>query len=141
MAQGNRVCVGLICHRRRPKQTVVCHTSSHLFALAPERRKVFGKPRLRTRRGRDPAVAAARRAARHLEERLGSGFAFECLPPYAPELNPAEGVWRHTQYADLADFIPDDVDPLRVEVAGSIKDQRCSPPPLRSFFVHAKLGP
>ncbi|HUS44872.1 MAG TPA: hypothetical protein VM219_02415 [Phycisphaerae bacterium] len=31
--------------------------------------------------------------------------------------------------------------PLRIEVAGSIKDQRCSPPPLRSLFVHAKLGP
>lgn len=111
MAQGNRVCVGLTRHRRRPKWIAVCHTSSHLFASAPERRKVSGKPRLRTRRGHDPAVAAVRRAAWLLAERAGSGFAFERLPPYAPELNPAEGVWRHTQHADLADFIPDDVEP------------------------------
>jgi len=36
-------------------------------------------------------------------------FWIEWLPPYAPELNPVEHVWDHTQYGDLANYIPDDV--------------------------------
>jgi hypothetical protein len=31
------------------------------------------------------------------------------LPPYAPDLNPAEEVWNHAKYADPANFIPDNL--------------------------------
>lgn len=80
-----------------------------------------------------------RKAARLLAARLGEGIHFEWLPPYAPELNPTEQVWTHTKYADLANFIPEDVGHLRSEVAASITDQRSTPLLLRSFFAHAKL--
>jgi len=36
-------------------------------------------------------------------------FAFEWLPPYAPDLNPAAVIWSHTKCADLANYVPDDV--------------------------------
>jgi hypothetical protein len=34
---------------------------------------------------------------------------------YAPELNPVDMVWNHNKYADLANFIPDDV-PIRTKL-------------------------
>jgi len=33
----------------------------------------------------------------------------EWLPAYAPDHNPVEPVWSHTEYADLANFAPDDL--------------------------------
>ncbi|MGQ9561860.1 MAG: hypothetical protein ACUVWA_15325 [Candidatus Oleimicrobiaceae bacterium] len=58
----------------------------------------------------------------------------EWLPRYAPELNPAEMLWNHTQYADLANFIPEDVHHLRQAVSHSIAETRVG-----SFFKYAKL--
>lgn len=80
-----------------------------------------------------------RKAARLLKERFGRRIAFEWLPPYAPDLNPVEGVWDHTKYADLANFIPDDIAHLQREVACSIEGQRATPSLLQSFFRHARL--
>ncbi len=80
-----------------------------------------------------------RKAARLLAARVGGAIDFEWLPPYAPELNPTEQVWTHTKYADLANFIPEDLAHLRSEVAASITDQRSIPRLLRSFFDHAQL--
>ena len=81
-----------------------------------------------------------RKAARLLAARLQDRIAFEWFTPYAPELNPTEQVWTHAKYADLANFIPDDLVHLRLEVAASITDQRSTPSLLRSFFAHAKLS-
>ena len=80
-----------------------------------------------------------RKAARWIEARLGRRILFEWLPPYAPDLNPVEGVWDHAKYADLANFVPDDLEHLREEVAASLRDQRSTTSLLRSFFEHAKL--
>lgn len=63
----------------------------------------------------------------------------EWLPPYAPELNPAEQVWNHAKYSDLANFIPEDCDDLHQHVDASITDQRQQPRLLRSFFKTAEL--
>jgi transposase len=63
----------------------------------------------------------------------------EWLPAYAPELNPAEQVWKHTKYDDLANFMPDDVLHLGRAVADSIRHTRSDQSLLRSFFEHAKL--
>ncbi len=84
-------------------------------------------------------LAAHRSTAKRLVARFGRSVAIEWLPPYAPELNPVEQVWCHTKYADLANFIPDDVGHLRWEVIDSIEQTASDQTLLRSFFRHAKL--
>ena len=93
--------------------------------------------------GRDLLVVldrlpAHRSAAKELagDER----FAFEWLPPYAPDLNPAEAVWSHTKYADPANYVPEDVLDLEVEAELSLEDAKADQGLLRSFFQAAKLG-
>lgn len=66
-------------------------------------------------------------------------IAFEWLPAYAPELNPVEAMWSHAKYADLANYIPDDVDDLDDAVRASLKDQSRSHRLKRSYFKTAQL--
>jgi DDE superfamily endonuclease len=80
-----------------------------------------------------------RAAIRQLLERHARNIDIELLPAYAPELNPTEQVWNHTKYADLANYIPDDIHDLGVEVAGSMLETRSTPTLLRSFFNWAGL--
>jgi transposase len=78
-----------------------------------------------------------RKAAKRL---IGDGrFWIEYLPPYAPDLNPVEHVWNHTKYADLANYVPDNLADLQREVDSSIANTRHCPRLLRSFFYAAKL--
>jgi transposase len=80
-----------------------------------------------------------RSAARRLFKRFPGRVWVEWLPAYAPELNPDEQVWRHTKYADLANFLPADVRDLRHAVRWSLCSTRTQHDLLRSFFEHAKL--
>jgi transposase len=80
-----------------------------------------------------------RAAVKRLLARHGKRLQIEWLPAYAPELNPDEQVWNHTKYADLANFVPDDVLHLGRSVAASLRDQRSQQRLLRSFFKYAKL--
>ncbi len=80
-----------------------------------------------------------RAGARRLGQRFGRRIRVEWLPAYAPELNPDEQVRNHTKYADLANFIPDDVLHLGRSIAKSIRSTRNNQSLLRSFFQHAKL--
>ena len=66
-------------------------------------------------------------------------FRIEWLPPYAPDLNPAEYVWNHTKYNDLANYVPDDLLDLELELERSIEQTRKRPELLRSFFHAAEL--
>ena len=66
-------------------------------------------------------------------------FRIEWLPPYAPDLNPVEHVWNHTKYGDLANYVPDDLLDLELELECSIDQTRKRPELLRSFFHAAKL--
>jgi len=81
--------------------------------------------------------AVHRKAAKALfgDER----FWVEWLPPYAPDLNPVEPVWNHTKYGDLANYIPDDLLDLQLELEESLDHTRSSPELLRSFFHAAEL--
>jgi transposase len=63
----------------------------------------------------------------------------EWLPPYAPELNPAEQLWNNGKRVDLANFAPADRDDLRGHVRCSLIRQRCCPNLLASAFDHAEL--
>lgn len=66
-------------------------------------------------------------------------FWIEWLPPYAPDLNPVEHVWKHTKYDDLANYVPDDLLDLQIEFEMSIDQARRRPELLRSFFHAAEL--
>ena len=66
-------------------------------------------------------------------------FTFEPLPAYSPELNPVEQCWTHTKYADLPNFIPDDLDHLYKAIDAAITKQSKDQKLLRSFFAYCKL--
>ena len=66
-------------------------------------------------------------------------FTFEPLPAYSPKLNPVEQCWNHTKYADLPNFIPDDLEHLHRAVDASITDQSHDQLLLRSFVAYTQL--
>ena len=66
-------------------------------------------------------------------------FKVEWLPPYAPDLNPAEAVWSHTKHSDLANYAADDLLELEIEAELSLEDTRGDQKLLRSFFDAARL--
>lgn len=66
--------------------------------------------------------------------------AVEWLPPYAPDLNPAEQLWNNGKRTDLANLAPADRDDLRGHVRRSLIRRRCSPDLLASAFDHAGLS-
>jgi transposase len=82
---------------------------------------------------------AHRSAMRRLVERFGDRIKVEYLPPYAPELNPVEGVWCHTKHDDLANFVPDDIAHLDERMRQSINTTKSESGLLRSFFARAGL--
>ena len=84
-------------------------------------------------------LGAHRSAAACFEEERPDWFEFEWLPAYAPELNPVEECWNHTKYADLPNFIPDDLDHLQTAVYESMLEQREDQTLMRSFFAYTKL--
>ena len=83
--------------------------------------------------------SAHRKAVRLLQQAGVDWFEVEWLPSYAPELNPVEMLWNHTKYADLANFIPEDVHDLLQAVNASIGDTRKDGHLVRSFFKYAGL--
>lgn len=82
-------------------------------------------------------LPAHRSAAKRLEK---SGFEIQWLPAYAPDLNPVEPVWSQTKYADMANFVPNDVLELELEAEFSLENHRGDQHLLRSFFQAAKLS-
>ena len=80
------------------------------------------------------------RSAEKRVAKLGwKGVEFEQLPAYCPELNPVEAMWSHAKYADLANFIPADIDHLQAEVDASLADQAQDHHLKLSFFKTAQL--
>jgi transposase len=61
------------------------------------------------------------------------------LPGYAPELDPVEFVWTQAKYADLANWIPQDIDDERTQLTQVLEQYRHDPNRLYSFFRNAGL--
>jgi transposase len=80
-----------------------------------------------------------RTAARQLQALLGRRLHVEWLPAYAPEINPTEQLWNHAKYADLANFVPKDLNHLARRAGLSLYHQSRRATLLRSFFKTAKL--
>ena len=63
----------------------------------------------------------------------------EPFPPYASELNPADGIWRYIKYGRLANYTPYEMDELRGKVATELNRLKKCPGLLKSFVRFAKL--
>lgn len=67
------------------------------------------------------------------------GVAAELLPAYAPELNPADGIWRHIKHDRIPNYAPPDLGELRQTVAAELDRLRKRPDLLRGFVRFTKL--
>src|SRR5262249_22013684 len=63
----------------------------------------------------------------------------EPFPPYAPELNPADGIWRYLKNSPLANYTPPDLRALRTKLTAELQRLRDRPDLLRSFIRFTKL--
>jgi transposase len=63
----------------------------------------------------------------------------EPLPPYAPELNAADGIWRYVKYSRLPNYTPPGLDALRPKVVAELERLRKRPGLLKSFVRFTKL--
>jgi transposase len=63
----------------------------------------------------------------------------EPLPPYAPELNPADGIWRYVKYGRLPNYTPPALDVLRTKIVEELERLRDRPDLLKSFVLFTKL--
>ena len=63
----------------------------------------------------------------------------ERLPPYSPELNPDEWVWRYLKHVELANFAPLDLLELKVALRGAVQRIRMRPRLMRSFLDASDL--
>lgn len=80
-----------------------------------------------------------RKAARLLSEEGADWLKVEWLPAYAPELNPVELLWSHTKYADLANYIPENIQIMLQTVTKSIQATGEEADLLLGFVRHTKL--
>lgn len=83
---------------------------------------------------------AHRSAQVQLTRCFGDDITFHWLPGYAPELNPVEGVWSHTKYAELANNMPADATALWKDVFRSLMAKRTNTHLLRGFYRHTGLA-
>jgi transposase len=63
----------------------------------------------------------------------------EFLPPYAPDLNPDEGVWNYLKNVELRNKSCSDLYQLHSELSMSIEHLRSKPKIIQRFFTGAKL--
>jgi transposase len=61
------------------------------------------------------------------------------LPPYAPDLNPIEGVWSLTKYHRMANHGLNDLEALQQRAQEAVADVATQPDLLRSCIKHAGL--
>jgi transposase len=63
----------------------------------------------------------------------------EAFPPYAPKLNPADGIWGYIKYGRLPNYTPPDLGVLRATIRQELDRLRQEERLLRSFIRHTKL--
>lgn len=63
----------------------------------------------------------------------------ELFPPYAPELNPADGIWRYIKYNRIPNYAPPNLDDLRRTVTAELVRLRRRPNLLKGFVRFTKL--
>ncbi len=64
----------------------------------------------------------------------------EQLPPYAPDLNPGEGVWHQLKNVEMRNLCCRSLAHLRTELGRAIKRLRRKPYLITAFFAEAGLS-
>lgn len=64
----------------------------------------------------------------------------EFLPPYSPELNPDEWLWRYLKHVELANFAPRDLAELRIALRNAVQRIRMRSGLMRSFLEASDLS-
>lgn len=67
-------------------------------------------------------------------------IAVQRLPPYAPDLNPVEWLWRHLKEVELRNLACRDLEQLHLELHLALGRVRQKPRLMRSFFEGADLA-
>ncbi len=67
-------------------------------------------------------------------------LSLEFLPPYSPELNPDEWLWRYLKHVELANFAPRDLAELKIALRGAVQRIRMRPRLMRSFLKASDLS-
>lgn len=67
-------------------------------------------------------------------------LSLEYLPPYSPDLNPDEWVWRYLKQVELANFAPLDLAELETALRGAVQRIRMRPRLMRSFLTASALS-
>ena len=70
----------------------------------------------------------------------GDAIHVEPLPPYAPDLNPVEWLWRQMKEVELRNLSCLDLEQLHMELHLALGRVRQKPALVRSFFEGAGLG-
>ena len=80
----------------------------------------------------------------HVKTFLAEGGAkqihLEQLPPYAPDLNPGEGVWHHLKNVEMRHLCCLNLAHLRTELGRAIRRLRCKPSLMTALFADAGLS-
>ncbi len=63
----------------------------------------------------------------------------ELLPAHAPELNPADGIWRYVKYGRLPNYAPTDLHAMRSKITEEFNRLKERPGLLKSFVRFTKL--
>lgn len=67
-------------------------------------------------------------------------LSLEFLPPYSPELNPDEWVWRYLKHVELANYAPFSLCELKVALRSAVQRIRMRPRLMRSFLEASELS-
>jgi transposase len=81
-----------------------------------------------------------RKEVRRFMEGGAKHIGLELLPAYAPDLNPAEGVWQQLKNVELRNVTCQNLAQLRLELGLAIMRLRNKPHLVRSFFAAAGLS-
>lgn len=77
-------------------------------------------------------------AMRQLQEQYPR-LMLEELPPYAPDCNPVEWLWKHLKWDQLANYCPGSVEELDQRLQELLQQAKADPDRLASFFAASEL--
>lgn len=69
--------------------------------------------------------------------KVHSRLSIEFLPPYAPELNPVEGLWSHLKMNKMANYCPRSLEDLEMKTKKSFCNVRSEKQVIKKIFHHA----